>query len=1800
MRCWPKIIAVILILVTLFLIYQHFRKNRYLAPNISSGPVNTLVTIENFAGDDMCSLTPKLLDVNYDNKKGYEENPESKYYIKGSEVDANNDNKYLFVIEDSQPFHNDMSNAEDHEEIGDIRQSNHFIWVMDQARTRLLRAARKKMTEKTWIDVLLPLEDYKKIGGKRFTKNQLITAWGVSDDEFLKDQWVVLFVSDLDTAENSYFVFFKVTLSIKVPVFGDFQQLKRDAIKILGPEEKSSLFYVKVSNNYNMHGSIYFKKNILENRKKGNEDKNIYTLYGCTYIIESTESVKSTVYKINFDIKVGEINGGETNLYPTVIQVHEYHQGAGIKVNQIYEYLYVYSYLLFAYAKSYRNPSGLSSGLSSEPMKTQFVEVIKHIAVDSTLVNYFKSTGEEILGIQDLQKNRYGIYKLFARMLFNMAKCRYLGGMLDLKMDYIKNKLYVVQFNSVIRNKKNLLCSETSIPVDDTPQPTSISTDFKLPQQGESPSKSEFETIYTDKDIVEPSSDGNKQNNLLVVEDALEMSSQILVYMSKETSSLGSLDIHTGYPLSRDNPKVYYLNTFYSLPHGSGASPDKDKYGKRQDLQNFYGTKTISGINFHIQDNSRNVVGILDFKLTDYKREPSPKIKSFIKQPRRVIYTLYQEITNKFDPEKITFGRVNTQKLTVSSSECIPAQKFTYTKELIETELKSKTNEELPDKVDSVKNESLFQFFKKNMALPEGTPEENAKKFTNLNDWIHIYDLMRDEGLYDIKSQDASLELIYNSIENNDYFMDNPDRWTDKHPNLLRLAKEKIYDTKALKNYPNILTFNLLGEKAEVSSAEEETKVYLHLKFKTSIGKTKFTEDMKQGEIVDEDYNFVRLEFDTSRLGSQSPTHVEVIDNKKYDFYKLMVKPKKEVLGKNTTSQELQKYQWLRKKINNFTEFNKFILENISNEEDSRDRLRGLYEIPDMYVDDEYIKYLEESRTAIGLEDINELINIKKKIRDKNMVYNEEGKSVNLVGYPFIVFYKYIDYEGVPCEPVAKNKQKIILSNRLIPSNIVNVMAKTTRGAPFNSPKNQYPLVKQEFFSFSGNGSTIQYHEKKFGGITSIDPKKICGNKESTFMDACDKPDGKGCAATILSYTSISGVPKCEIDDESVIKKSISPVEVLVPQAVSVNACNIFLVKGNIKLYFTLGKIFGHSKKKYQLRGIYTVKNNEDKYYYVRSEKVFETDESMVVDDLGVVKDEFKFYARLKKDSYGKYYLLESYSTPGKFLTAKYHPIQHTMGGLNPIDAIPNMKFTLETEKNVYDRNHLNDEDYYAQKFNMSDALLYNTAADSVGDKLSQEIERKKRMEDSLAAQIFPELAVGDKSYKEPMTTEEEAVSLERLLDDVNSYLRKVTRINPVELPDLNLETLNEITVTMKSRIPLIKDRIQNLRYQVKFDDQNKLPSIYSKFSYPEMDSKTQEVAKSENNISANNKVMEETKKKMTLQEMGSALEAIKNFMPKSTRNPGQCKSLIESFENIYDTADMSNHLVDTYNQFVTSRVGKTENDMKNKKETLFNRLKSVGGKINSLKLDGANEQVRITQDLEKGMDVKGSVYQIRDGEQKKRMARMESKLEEIDKLRCRLGDVSTQTKVKDHPNYNSIVSREDGTLLNVYKLSECDKISEEDKKLNKNMIFVNGGCLSYDDKTGKMNVEHCMVNDKRQQFQLHKMREQNDLQAFNILNTLKPGEELENPHYIITKRKEYGVPPPSEGPAESIYSSDKCDYNYAKFNSYLSDVEENTCQKHKASNLCLDSRKGELSMRDCSHEKTQSWDYSDITGPCK
>ena len=112
-------------------------------------------------------------------------------------------------------------------------------------------------------------------------------------------------------------------------------------------------------------------------------------------------------------------------------------------------------------------------------------------------------------------------------------------------------------------------------------------------------------------------------------------------------------------------------------------------------------------------------------------------------------------------------------------------------------------------------------------------------------------------------------------------------------------------------------------------------------------------------------------------------------------------------LLKDTTLEEQNnknKFIWYQEKITNFEDFKNLILGN-KEEVDNRDRLRGIYELDDMYVDQKYIDFLEKNTKN------KEIIDSKKKIMNEKCIWEDTSNSyVNRIGYPFMVFYKYIDY----------------------------------------------------------------------------------------------------------------------------------------------------------------------------------------------------------------------------------------------------------------------------------------------------------------------------------------------------------------------------------------------------------------------------------------------------------------------------------------------------------------------------------------------------------------------------------------------------------------------------------------------------------------------------------------------------------------------------------------------------------------------------------------------------------------------
>ena len=91
-----------------------------------------------------------------------------------------------------------------------------------------------------------------------------------------------------------------------------------------------------------------------QNLIEANKEKNIYTLYGCSYVQESSE-VKSSINQISFDMKGKK----QESLYSShkSSDIKQFIQGENLKTNIIYEYLHIYGNLLFSLAKTYRDPS---------------------------------------------------------------------------------------------------------------------------------------------------------------------------------------------------------------------------------------------------------------------------------------------------------------------------------------------------------------------------------------------------------------------------------------------------------------------------------------------------------------------------------------------------------------------------------------------------------------------------------------------------------------------------------------------------------------------------------------------------------------------------------------------------------------------------------------------------------------------------------------------------------------------------------------------------------------------------------------------------------------------------------------------------------------------------------------------------------------------------------------------------------------------------------------------------------------------------------------------------------------------------------------------------------------------------------------------------------------------------------------------------------------------------------------------------------------------------------------------------
>ena len=83
-------------------------------------------------------------------------------------------------------------------------------------------------------------------------------------------------------------------------------------------------------------------------------------------------------------------------------------------------------------------------------------------------------------------------------------------------------------------------------------------------------------------------------------------------------------------------------------------------------------------------------------------------------------------------------------------------------------------------------------------------------------------------------------------------------------------------------------------------------------------------------------------------------------------------------------------------------------------------------------------------------------------------------------------------------------------------------------------------------------------------------------------------------------------------------------------------------------------------------------------------------------------------------------------------------------------------------------------------------------------------------------------------------------------------------------------------------------------------------------------------------------------------------------------------------------------------------------------------------------------------------------MFDIKNFEQQDRLNRIGEKLTKVENIRSEMeeDDFMTQ-KPQDDANNVSIISREDGEFLNMYRI--------EDKRDSDHLVFLNGGCLEYE-----------------------------------------------------------------------------------------------------------------------------------------
>ena len=1197
----------------------------------------------------------------------------------------------------------------------------------------------------------------------------------------------------------------------------------------------------------------------------------------------------------------------------------------------------------------------------------------------------------------------------------------------------------------------------------------------------------------------------------------------------------------------------YYKNSII----GSEFSPKEIKFLRTDSkIPNLDETYELSEGTIDIYN---NVVGILNYKNNNSQDNLIKEANIFHK--RDVIFTVYQEVTKVGDSGKNFYAIYNKNNTAQISSMIIPGIKFNYDGGL-----------------------SLLNFFKMNVDA------KDKDKFSGYYDWIYLFDNLRNEGFYDFSDKvkyNNQILTIQNSFKNNNELSgDNYYRFTNKHKKILEKDLKNVFKgSSSVKNYLNF-HISIINKKYD----ENTYKVNLLFDLK----------DETNEEEIDKDEICKKRKY----LGIDKTKEKEFKDVKNYVEYSFINKLESEY-EKLEDSTEKSKYEFKQEKVNSFNDFKKLVYYTESDDEKlfDRQRLRGLLELDEKYVDFEYIDYLKEIRKntpKYQLKFLDQVITQKEKIARKytikEKVFNINGEHitkqggeneerlVNKLGYPFYVIYTEKDYYGNPCSSEETKKQKIFLTNRIIDNMIYT-----------NKIEKEYPFIKQEFLSFTGYGNMIQFYEKKYGGSTEIETPNLCSQEDVSFIDDCDTQleDGGSseCVKKKLTEVYLDGTAKCEINDPTVKRKGETGSEVLFLKSIDVNACNIYMMKGNVRQYFKLGKIFRmNGDVKYQEPKQFTIQTENDDYLVYRDEiikKVYEDPNAS-----GEISDEFIFELTVDTDIYGIYFLFSPKLASSSYLTRKVNIFNNSIikdeneeFKLEPrlfekddITSVPNKRNKLQAEE--YNK----DIEYYSQKFIVPLALATNIAAeDGISiDAIDKELESKRKQQ-QVQADFFPGLVRGTPDNLE-ISLEEEVSLIERNLAYLNKYLSDLNKLPPVQV-DLIPNLLDNFKFIQKEGVKarkLMIERLENIKFLTRVSETAKNQESIYNVSGP--------VKISNDNNNSNNTNMESRFSEFQIQESANAINKIKKQFKSKQKYQPKCYQL-EGFANIPEhykdrTSENNNNLVDKYYDYINAELKEKETNLNkstNDIQEILNNIKAISDISNN---NTNINKLKLSQEVNLKNKVDRDVFLVKEYSQKEEMKEINKKIQEIQQIKDEIDKKEDKCKLpfeKRQFNYHSIISKEDGSLLNTYRLkdNERNKSTENElsRDLDKNIIFVNGGCLSYDEENGDLKSEHCMIGDKNQTFNIHKLEDEDDMKRFKLKNP--QNEEyrydrnnnkkiLERPFYIISKLNEDG------------------------------NTDDENCTGQLNKNKCLHNDNGKLSMRNCENIINQKWEYSNVSGPCK